>query len=97
MFESVQLMKQRTVAWLISKHEYARSRLLKHWVLNCPYTHNFSNCLTTAFKNQFREKQVLTHNPFPNKPLFLCVCSTSLENTVGKGEIARNEQFLLFP
>ena len=30
-------------------------------------------------------------NPFPNKP-----CSTSLENTVGKGEIAQNEQFLLF-
>ena len=26
-----------------------------------------------------------------------CVCSTSLfENTVGKGEIVRNEQFLLF-
>ena len=45
-------------------------------------------------------------NPFPNKLKFLRVCSTSLlktlwekisENTVGKGEIARNEQFLLFP
>ena len=38
-------------------------------------------------------------NPFPNKPWFLCVCSTnlSLENSVGKGEIARNKQFLLFP
>ena len=36
-------------------------------------------------------------NPFPNKPWFLYVCSTSLfENTVGKGEIARHEQFLLF-
>ena len=31
-------------------------------------------------------------------PVFLCVGSTSLlKNTVGKGEIARNEQFLLFP
>ena len=30
-------------------------------------------------------------------PLFLRVCSTSLENTVEKGEFARNEQFLLFP
>ena len=29
-------------------------------------------------------------NPFPNKPWFF-------ENTVGKGEIARNEQFHLFP
>ena len=38
------------------------------------------------------------HNPFPNKPWFSCVCSTSLfENTAGKGEIACNEQFLLFP
>ena len=37
-------------------------------------------------------------NPFPNKPSFLCTCSTSLfKNTVVKGEIARYEQFLLFP
>ena len=36
-------------------------------------------------------------NPFPNKPWILRVCSASLENTVGKGEIAHNEQFLLFP
>ena len=35
-------------------------------------------------------------NPFQNKPWFLHVCSTSLLKTVGKGEIARNEQFLLF-
>ena len=41
---------------------------------------------------------VLILNPFPNKPWFLLVSSTSvLENTVDKGEIARNEQFLLFP
>ena len=34
-----------------------------------------------------------------NKPWFLRVCSThkSFENTVGKGEIARYEQILLFP
>ena len=37
-------------------------------------------------------------NSFPNKPWFLHVCCTkSFENTVGKGEIARNEQFLFFP
>ena len=41
-------------------------------------------------------------NTFPNKPWFLRVCNTTLwktlvENTVVKGEIARNEQFLLFP
>ena len=32
---------------------------------------------------------------FPNKPLFYVF--KSFENTVGNGEIARNEQFLLFP
>ena len=36
-------------------------------------------------------------NPFPNKPYFLRVCNASLlKNTVGKGEIACNKQFLLF-
>ena len=37
-------------------------------------------------------------NHFPSNPGFLRGCSTSLsKNTVGTGEIARNEQFLLFP
>ena len=36
-------------------------------------------------------------NPFPNKPLFLCVCNTSLLKTVRKGEIACKELFHLFP
>ena len=35
-------------------------------------------------------------NPFLNKPWFLRVCRTSLLKTLGKGEIARNKQFLLF-
>ena len=30
-------------------------------------------------------------------PVFTCLQYKSFENTVGKGEIARNEQFLLFP
>ena len=43
-------------------------------------------------------KGELEFNPFPNKPMFLHGCNLlSFENTVGKGEIARNEQFLLFP
>ena len=37
-------------------------------------------------------------NPFPNKPLFLQVGSTSLfENTVEKWDFADNERFLFFP
>ena len=35
-------------------------------------------------------------NPFPNEPWFLRDCITRLLKTLGKGEIARNEQFLLF-
>ena len=35
-------------------------------------------------------------NPFPNKPLFLHVCSKSLENTLEKREIAGYGQLLLF-
>ena len=36
-------------------------------------------------------------NPVPNKPvLFTCVQHKSFKNTVGKGEIARDEQFLHF-
>ena len=29
--------------------------------------------------------------------VFTCLSDEPFENTVGKGEIARNEQFLLFP
>ena len=37
-------------------------------------------------------------NPFLTKPwVFTCLKCKSFENTVGKGEIARNEQFHLFP
>ena len=38
-------------------------------------------------------------NRFPNKlyVVFTCLQYKSSENTEGKGEIARNEQFLLFP
>ena len=36
--------------------------------------------------------------PFPNQALiFRCLQCKSFENTVGKGDIASNKQFLLFP
>ena len=36
--------------------------------------------------------------PFPKQALvFTCLSYKSFENIVGKGEIAQNEQFLLFP
>ena len=47
------------------------------------------NCIT--FKS-FR------YLPFPKQALvFTCLQYKSFENTVGKGEITHNEQFLLFP
>ena len=48
-----------------------------------------------CFQNSFQYTFV---NSFPKQALvFTCLQYKSLENTVGKGEIARNEQFLLFP
>ena len=41
---------------------------------------------------------VASPEPCPKQALgFTCLQYKSFENTVGKGEIARNEQFLLFP
>ena len=38
------------------------------------------------------------YQPFPKQaPIFTFLQYKSFENTVGKGEIAHNEQFLLFP
>ena len=45
----------------------------------------------------FKKSSAICFNPFPDKPWFLRICSTSLENSVGKGEIALKKQFLLFP
>ena len=40
----------------------------------------------------------LIYKPFPKQaPVFMCLQYKFLENTVGKGEIARYEQFLLSP
>ena len=55
----------------------------------------YHNVSTTVASQCFQDWPCL--NPSLNKPLFLCVCSTSLWKTlVGKVEIAHNEQFLLF-
>ena len=65
-----------------------------------PMKHNFNVMSNIKFVvcKCFQFVQIFSSvNPFPNKPWFLRVCRTSLENTVGKGEIAHNEQFLLFP
>ena len=44
------------------------------------------------------QTQTTKCDPFPNKPWFFsCLQYKSFENTVEKGEIASDEQFLLFP
>ena len=49
------------------------------------------------FENRVKRKEVRPINPLPNKPwIFTCLQYKSFENTVGKGEISRYEQFLLF-
>ena len=42
-------------------------------------------------------RHLLEINPFPNKPVFTCLQYKPFENTLGKKEIARYEQFVLFP
>ena len=52
-----------------------------------------------SFFKFFDEETLPNFNPFPNQSSFLRVCITSLLKTLrggGEGEIARNEQFLLF-
>ena len=52
---------------------------------------------TLLSEHLYDDLHAIMFHLFPKKPCFLHVCSTSLEKTVGKGEIAHNEQFLLFP
>ena len=45
----------------------------------------------------YYEQNTETNYPFPKQALvFMCLKYNSFENTVEKGEIAQNEQFLLF-
>ena len=56
--------------------------------------------LSRSIRDKSNQKVAISgiFNPFPNKPWFLHVFSTSLLKTLWeKGDIARNEQFLLFP
>ena len=62
------------------------------------FPHCFQRLLLQTRKHQgLLRKGLNAINHFPNKPLFfMSLQYKSFENTVGKGEIARSEQFLLF-
>ena len=48
--------------------------------------------------NGLRLKKMYLVEPYPKQAqVFTCLLYKCFENTVEKGEIARNEQFLLFP
>ena len=51
----------------------------------------------STFQPYFSLWKSIYLNAFQNKPWFLCVCTIRLLKTVGKGEIACNQQFLSFP
>ena len=60
----------------------------------------FSTMFTKAVCLRFIKSQDCIEKglPFPKQALvFTCLQYKSFENSVGKGEIACNEQFLLFP
>ena len=57
-----------------------------HGIDNIFFLHEFAS--TVCFHGVY---------PFPKQaPVFTCLQHKTLENTVGKGEIARDEQFLIF-
>ena len=62
-----------------------------------PYNLLLENLGIARFENVVAKEEITLYL-FPKKALiFTCLRYKPFENTVGKGEIARNEQFLLFP
>ena len=57
----------------------------------------FPYCFQKASFRQSLKVVIEWINPFQNKPWFTCLQYKSFENTVGKGEIACKNQFLLLP
>ena len=72
---------------LINTHNTGFGRKLMYLEIKCHHSLLSGSSIFRCF------------NPFLNKPWFLRVCctNTSLLKTLGKGEIAHDEQFLLFP
>ena len=59
---------------------------------------SFMSSANAFYVDQSESKLCCVVNPFPNKPWFLTSLQyKSFENTVGKGKIARDKQFLLHP
>ena len=60
--------------------------------------HTVQNDIKSVIIHASKRRSSKVNNPLPNKHCFFtCLKCKSVENTAGKGEIARDEQFLLFP
>ena len=58
---------------------------------------SFENIMGTGENPDNRTMHSILFSPLPHNDTFLPLGNKPFENTVGKGEIARNEQFFLFP
>ena len=74
---------------IVGKRENTR---IQHFLVSQQCVQNL--CISGSFKARIVWQRV---NLFPKKPWFLRVCSMSFENTAGKRQIGRKEQFFLFP
>ena len=72
--------------------------MLFFFIISSAKSKNNLRCYVAFQGKTIKQKIVKASSPFPEQALvFTCLQQKSFENTVGKGEIARNEQFLLFP
>ena len=75
----------------------------KHSMTQTEYHGSLNACICTEIWKQLNDydqnsKMQALPKPFPKKvPVLTFLQYKSFENTVGKGEIARDKQFLLFP
>ena len=70
-------------------HLFQKEVLFLSYILLSANAFNFDQSKNLLFGKELTLSQT--------SPDFMCLQYKSFENTVGKGEIAHNEQFLLFP
>ena len=80
-----------------SKYSSLAQNLWRVWLLSSIGEPSSSNPFLRPWTQSEVEEQYVHYLLRKQALVFTCLRNKSFENTVGKGEIARNEQFLLFP